>query len=1126
MIRRWKSFSLPLLLLHAAACPVFADEPRNLVTDGSFEQTMQRNQFGHVFKHWGGWKYEGDCEFRVGAVAHSCKTSCLLFGASQPKIRVTQQLKAVPPGRYRVTAFIRGLDLGEGASHMTTEFAFDDRYLHLKKNGTFGWTPLTYVVTVKELKDVNLSFGLWAPGYFWIDDVAVVAVGADVPVTPEPVLGPEEETIAPPSRPAATFMRCPQCGYKNDSKRIACYACGAGLAGETARTDPPIKLLTSFEDRNPFDGGRVVTEHSTDGTRALRLDRGYASWAGPQDWSGYDYLMADLYTDAGKPLPLSIEIQDRETRDYWTRVNYETVAAPGKSTLVLPLAQLYVGEKSRPGRNLVLSGIRKFVLSIGDQSAAPLYVDNLRLERDTETAQMLFDGLYAFDFGPTSSPLMPGFTRIDPSTVYSKGRGYGLKEARVWRAFDVLQPDPLYQDFLCIEKGGLAVDLPNGTYHVFVNIDNPSGFWGEYQVYRNRAILAQGSPVVQETMSFDSFKQKYFRFWDTEDLPDDNTFDKYQRAYFHEKEFDATVTDGQLKLDFQGDNWSCSVSAVILYPVEKAAQGRKFLDYVVRKRRFFFDNYFHRVLHKPTGDPLAPTQADTRRGFVVFSRDYMEDVYYNDTPRQREVGQPVTGFGFAGEHEPLTAAIYPLADLGKVSVAVSDLTGPGTIASRDISVGYVSYRITRVSMDGAVYRIDPRLIIPRNAIAAPKAVARRFWLTVHPPEGTAPGTYRGEFTITPEHGETARVPVSYRVYPGTLDAVDVPAGPFSHEINLPWDGNDPAAQAWNNAMAEKSLRKLRDYGFTTFSGMPIVRYLGFKNGKPVLDFNTGDRQMRLARQCGFTMPVITYVSLPGMDLYYRDEAAMKAAGFTNHSQFVKAVFGAIQEHAERADWLPVYWNLADEPIGDDLRRAAENAAAYRAAFPQGPPWFTGATSFSSGKTDDPHYRLAKALHVANLNEHNEESIRLLHDAGGGWSFYNGGNRWTYGTYMYKAAKQFGMKYRLSWHWNACAGDPYYALDCREDDYAWCNSNPAGELIPSVHFEREMREGLDDYRYLLTLSRLAREKNDRAGLALVDQRLASFKLGQRDHDALFPVSDWRPYREQVAQAIARLRETKQ
>jgi hypothetical protein len=259
-----------------------------------------------------------------------------------------------------------------------------------------------------------------------------------------------------------------------------------------------------------------------------------------------------------------------------------------------------------------------------------------------------------------------------------------------------------------------------------------------------------------------------------------------------------------------------------------------------------------------------------------------------------------------------------------------------------------------------------------------------------------------------------------------------------------------------------------------------------------------------------------------LDLYRKDEAAMRAAGFSDYSQFVKAIFSAVQAHAEQANWLPVYWNLGDEPIGDDLRLAAENAEAYRAAFPKGPPRFTAATSFESAKEDDPHCRFAKALHVANLNGHNEPTVELLHRLGADWAFYNGGNRWTYGVYLYKAAKQFDMKFRLSWHWNATAGDPYYALDCREDDYAWCNANPQGTLIPSVEFERDMRGGLTDYRYMLTLTRLARQQHDAAGEALIQKRLAAFKLGQREHDELFPLSDWSDFRQQMAEAIARLR----
>ena len=189
---------------------------------------------------------------------------------------------------------------------------------------------------------------------------------------------------------------------------------------------------------------------------------------------------------------------------------------------------------------------------------------------------------------------------------------------------------------------------------------------------------------------------------------------------------------------------------------------------------------------------------------------------------------------------------------------------------------------------------------------------------------------------------------------------------------------------------------------------------------------------------------------------------MREAGFSDYSQFIRAIFSAVQRHAVQADWLPVYWNIGDEPIGDDLVQSAENAEEYRKAFPRGAPFFTGASSFRGADAKDPHFRLSRALHVADWNDHDPASVKLLHEAGGDWAFYNGGSRWTYGIYMYKAAKQHRMKFRVSWHWNNVAGDPYYALDCREDDYAWCNSSPDGELIPSVEFER-LREGLGDYR---------------------------------------------------------------
>ena len=152
----------------------------NLLEDPSFEVTKDKDEFGLVLARWGGWKYEGDCDFRVGLVAHSGKHSCLLFGGSAPKIRVVQNVapRTRPIPRHRLS---RGLDIGTGTSGMSTEFMFDGNYISLHKSGTFGWTKLTYVGEVKERKQAGPSFGLMRSGYYWIDDVSLEKVGPDIP---------------------------------------------------------------------------------------------------------------------------------------------------------------------------------------------------------------------------------------------------------------------------------------------------------------------------------------------------------------------------------------------------------------------------------------------------------------------------------------------------------------------------------------------------------------------------------------------------------------------------------------------------------------------------------------------------------------------------------------------------------------------------------------------------------------------------------------------------------------------------------------------------------------------------------------------------------------------------------
>lgn len=84
----------------------------------------------------------------------------------------------------------------------------------------------------------------------------------------------------------------------------------------------------------------------------------------------------------------------------------------------------------------------------------------------------------------------------------------------------------------------------------------------------------------------------------------------------------------------------------------------------------------------------------------------------------------------------------------------------------------------------------------------------------------------------------------------------------------------------------------------------------------------------------------------------------------------------------------------------------------------------GATSMQGDDPKNPHYELVRALPVPSLNIHDERSVAVIKDAGGWFSFYNGGNHWTFGRYMKMLVKRHHLALRLTWHFNVVAGDPY------------------------------------------------------------------------------------------------------
>ena len=128
----------------------------------------------------------------------------------------------------------------------------------------------------------------------------------------------EEAPIAPPGE-ISSQRRCavPSADIRND-RHVEHLLCLRNRArGKRCRCRGP-DGQTDRVVRDAATHSRAARSLSIRTRRraryALRIDKGYASLEQAQDWLGYDFLKADLFTDARKPMNLDVEIRDTATR--------------------------------------------------------------------------------------------------------------------------------------------------------------------------------------------------------------------------------------------------------------------------------------------------------------------------------------------------------------------------------------------------------------------------------------------------------------------------------------------------------------------------------------------------------------------------------------------------------------------------------------------------------------------------------------------------------------------------------------------------------------------------------------------------------------------------------------------
>jgi Beta-galactosidase len=232
--------STHLLVICVASCIPLASVAgagQNLLRDGGFEQVLdQPDNYGNPFKVWAGWKWEGDCQ-RVAdrQFKRSGQFSALLLSHGPGKIAVQDQVKT-EAGFYRLSGFIRAVNVRPDQSARAVVVSFEPQGKELMTSlpaGSYGWRKFELVREFDRPYDKNLFYiYLFGSGRVWLDDLVlekIDRVGAKEGLT----LFDPVETLQGFTGPGG--VKCAGCGLMVDPKAAKCPVCGEPTTGLAER---------------------------------------------------------------------------------------------------------------------------------------------------------------------------------------------------------------------------------------------------------------------------------------------------------------------------------------------------------------------------------------------------------------------------------------------------------------------------------------------------------------------------------------------------------------------------------------------------------------------------------------------------------------------------------------------------------------------------------------------------------------------------------------------------------------------------------------------------------------------------------------------------------------------------
>ncbi|MEW5894707.1 MAG: glycoside hydrolase domain-containing protein [Candidatus Omnitrophota bacterium] len=868
---------------------------------------------------------------------------------------------------------------------------------------------------------------------------------------------------------------------------------------------------TAIEDRSAPAASRSSAQDFCLKTTYPRGDfPGLSAKNLPGDWTGFNMLVFDVFNPSEEPVKFGILIKDEPGgHGYNNRYDGEFAFRPGRGKFIFNVT----GLKTNDGKRLMdISQVKELVIFlVRTGEPTTLYFDNIRLEKAPGSE---ITGMERFDFGTQQSEVWPGFIQVTDQTRYQPDPGYGWENTSELTAQDRQYPDALFRDWVR-GQGPFKVDVDNGRYVVYVMLEDP-GFWEYYQNYPERKFFAEGRLVGHEQLPPEIFlRDYYFAHLNHEDLPGADVFRDYVQKRFVWRRFEVDVEDGQLSLRFEGPAYANTLSALIVAPKEAEDEVRGYLkDLDEQRREYFSGAYVERIPNFPAV-PDEIVEQFGQLGFIPFAKHYLEPMFPAETPRPHQMLREISIFAAPGESEPFVIGFYPFKDLGRYHTAVSALTSEqgALIPAEQIRIRSVQYKLKLASP--RLYNVRGELLRNTNITDLRKGVTRFMWFTVNVPKETAPGVYHGYVAVKNEssYENALLIPLKVEVMPFTLEPLDIAVGMF-YNIPPQFDWYEELEdQKWT--AVEFQLKDIRDHGMNTLamSLSPGVKQV-YDNGDVELDFKFFDTFMHTYRHFGFNQPVSGY----GMINVFHDIRKKTGDSPILFDKAIVSAFKQISGHARHLAGQDIIIGIADE-ISNVGGEGVESIMGVARVLKEAG---INATGFFNNEKDRPVFPYLKTVTVNNGVRIDEGLLKEIGRAGNDLWFYNiGQDRFSFGYYLWRT----GAKGRVQWHYQLPAVDPFFDLDGREGDYCASYPSPFGP-INATWFEMAS-EGIDDYRYLITLERKIEERKAKGekqtGIENAQRLLEAFR---NDINVKIRENRWFPVeydarRADVARAIQQL-----